>query len=239
MLLSTRTVSRLLAITVALGTFGCGKEEAKYQPKPAPKVQASLPAVPNVPQTPIKRGDVYTVWGAGYSLRSRVLHKTLGDKPLSIEGYIVDTNLAQAPACAVHKGGKADPEDCKPPVPTFWLADTKDAPRNESIQVMGFASNYAQIFDAIKEFDEKGEKAEANDTFWGKPIPNPLPVKGLHVRITGPFSTTFTGASTGAQADPIMGILTYQKWEILNTKEEVEAMELATLPGVKRKPKKP
>src|SRR5512147_1696929 len=232
MLLSTRTVSRLLAITVALGFLGCGKEDVKYQARPAPKVQASLPAVPNVPQTPIKRGDVYTVWGAGYSLRSRVLHKTLGDKPLTIEGYITDTNLMQAPPCSVHKGGKADPEDCKPPVPTFWLGDTKDAPRNESIMVMGFASNYAQIFDAIKEFDEKGEKAEANDTFWGKPIPNPLPAKGYHVRVTGPFSTTFTGASTGAQADPIMGILTYQKWEVLNTKEEIEQMELATLPGV-------
>jgi hypothetical protein len=233
MLLSTRHVSRLLAITIALGSFGCGKEDVKYQPRPAPKVQASLPAVPNVPQTPIKRGDVYTVWGAGYSLRSRVLHKTLGDKPLTIEGYIVDTNFMQAPPCAVHKGGKADPEDCKPSVPTFWLGDTKEASRAESIQCMGFASNYAQIFDAIKEFDEKGEKAEANDTFWGKPIPNPLPAKGAKVRVTGPFSTTFTGASTGAQADPIMGILTYQKWEVIE-----EAPELATLPGVKRKPKK-
>jgi hypothetical protein len=233
MLLSTRTVSRLLAITIALGFLGCGKEDVKYQPRPAPKVQASLPAVPNVPQTPIKRGDVYTVWGAGYSLRSRVLHKTLGDKPLTVEGYISDTNFMQAPPCAVHKGGKADPEDCKPPIPTFWLGDTKDAPRNESIQVMGFASNYAQLFDAIKEFDEKGEKAEANDTFWGKPIPNPLPAKGAKVRVTGPFSTTFVGASTGAQADPIMGILTYQKWEILE-----QAPELSTLPGVKRKPKK-
>lgn len=234
MLLSTRTVSRLLAITTALGFLGCGKEDEKYQPRPAPKVQASLPAVPNVPQTPIKRGDVYTVWGAGYSLRSRVLHKTLGDKPITVEGYIVDTNLMQAPACAVHKGGKADPEDCKAPVPTFWIADTKEAPRTDAIPVMGFASNYAQLFDAIKEYDEKGDKAEeVSDTFWGKPIPNPLPAKGAKVRVNGSYSTTFTGASTGAQADPIMGILTYQKMEVLE-----QAPELATLPGVKRKPKK-
>ncbi|HEY5957701.1 MAG TPA: hypothetical protein VIV60_14155, partial [Polyangiaceae bacterium] len=105
MLLSTRTVSRLLAITIAMGFLGCGKDDVKYQPRPAPKVQASLPAVPNIPQTPIKRGDVYTVWGAGYSLRSRVLHKSLGDKPITVEGYIVDTNLMQAPPCSVHKGG--------------------------------------------------------------------------------------------------------------------------------------
>jgi hypothetical protein len=233
MSLSTRTVSRILISTLALGILACGETEVKYEPRPAPKVQASLPAVPNVPQTPIKRGDVYTVWGAGYSLRSRVLRKTLGDKPISVEGYIVETNLDKAPPCAVHKGGKADPETCKPPVPTFWIGDTKDAPRAEAIAVMGWASNYAQVFDAIKEFDEKGEKAEANDTFWGKPIPNPLPVKGAKVRITGPFSTTFTGASTGAQADPIMGILTYNKWEVLE-----QSTELGTLPGVERKPKK-
>jgi hypothetical protein len=230
---STRPVSRLLAVTALFSLFGCGKDDVKYQPRPAPKVQASLPAVPNVPQTPIKRGDVYTVWGAGYSLRSRVLHKTLGDKPLSIEGYIVDTNLMQAPPCSVHKGGKADPEDCKPPVPTFWLADTKDAPKTDAIRVMGWASNYAQLFDAMKEIDEKAEKAEPQDTFWGKPIPNPIPAKGAKVRVTGPYSTTFTGASTGAQADPIMGILTYQKIEVLE-----QAPELATLPGVERKPKK-
>jgi hypothetical protein len=223
----------MLAAVALLSLFGCGSEEVKYQPRPAPKVQASLPAVPNVPQTPIKRGDVYTIWGASYSLRSRVLHKTLGDKPISIEGYITETNLDKAPACAVHKGGKADPEDCKPPVPTFWIADSKDAPRSDSMMVMGWASNYAQLFDAIKEIDEKGDKAEPSDTFWGKPIPNPLPAKGAKVRITGHYGTTFTGASTGAQADPIMGIMTYDKWEVLE-----QAADLATLPGVERKPKK-
>ncbi len=229
-----RSVSSLLIATLVLGIAGCGGEEVKYKPQPAPKVQANLPPVPNIPSTPIKRGDVYTVWGAGYSLRSRVLHKDVADKPISVEGYISDTNLMQAPECAVHKGGKADPEDCKPPVPTFWVGDTKDAPRTESIPVMGWASNYAQIFDAIKEIDEKGEeKAEPMDTFWGKPIPKPIPAKGAKVRITGSYSTTFTGASTGAQADPIMGILTYQKWEILE-----KAPELATLPGVERKPPK-
>jgi hypothetical protein len=233
MLPSTRLVSRVLAATVLLSLVGCGKNDEGYKQRPAPKVQANLPAVPNVPQTPIKRGDVYTVWGAGYSLRSRVLHKTLGDKPITIEGYIVDSNLAQAPACAIHKGGKADPENCKPPVPTFWLADTKDAPRTDAIAVMGWASNYAQLFDAMKEIDEKGDEAKPADTFWGKEIPNPIPAKGAKVRVNGSYATTFTGASTGAQADPIMGILTYQKIEVLE-----QAPELATLPGVERKPKK-
>lgn len=40
-----------------------------------------------------------TVWGLGFSLRScprRVL------APITVVGYIVATNLASAPACAVH-----------------------------------------------------------------------------------------------------------------------------------------
>ena len=230
--LSTRSVSPILVAALLASVAACGREEVKYKPRPAPKTQITLPAVPNVPQTPIKRGDVYTVWGASYSLRSRVLHKDIADKPLTLEGYIVDTNLMEAPECAVHKGGKADPENCKPAVPTFWLGDDKTAARKDCIRVMGWASNYAQIFDAI-EIDEKGDKAEPKDTFWGKDIPKPLPAKGAKVRVTGPYSTTFTGASTGAEADPIMGIMTYSKIEVLE-----EAPELATLPGVERKPKK-
>ena len=231
--LSTRYVSPILVAALLASVAACGREDIKYKPRPAPRNQITLPAVPNVPQTPIKRGDVYTVWGASYSLRSRVLHKDIADKPLTLEGYIVDTNLMEAPECAVHKGGKADPENCKPAVPTFWLGDDKNATRKDCIRVLGWASNYAQIFDAIKEIDEKGEKAEPKDTFWGKDIPKPLPAKGAKVRVTGPYSTTFTGASTGAEADPIMGILTYTKYEVLE-----EATELATLPGVERKPKK-
>ena len=231
--LSTRSVSPMLVAALLASVAACGREEIKYKPRPAPRNQITLPAVPNVPQIPIKRGDVYTVWGASYSLRSRVLHKDIADKPLTLEGYIVETNLMEAPECAVHKGGKADPENCKPAVPTFWLGDDKNASKKDSIRVMGWASNYAQIFDAIKEIDEKGDKAEPKDTFWGKDIPKPLPAKGAKVRVTGPYSTTFTGASTGAEADPIMGILTYTKMEVLE-----EAPELATLPGVERKPKK-
>jgi len=162
------------------------------------------------------------------------LHKDIADKPLTLEGYIVDTNLLQAPECAIHKGGKADPESCKPPVPTFWLGDEKTSSKQESIRVMGWASNFAQIFDAIKEIDEKGDKAKPHqDEFWGKEMPVPIPSKGAKVRVTGPYSTTFTGASTGAEADPIMGIATYTKIEVLE-----EAPELATLPGIERKPKK-
>jgi hypothetical protein len=214
---------------------GCGGDEIKYEPqKPPAGVKASLPPVPNLPQRPIKAGDAYTVWGASYYLRSRVHRKEVAGKKLSLAGYITKTNLENAPECAVHKGGEADPEDCKPPIPAFWIGDTKDAPEADSIKVMGWASNFAQIFDAIKEYDTKGEEGEHLDTFWGIKVVNPLPAKGAKVTVTGTYSTTFTGSSAGAEADPIMGLMHFQEMKVLEP-----APELATLPGVERKPVKP
>lgn len=235
-----RSIRLTLTAALALSLSACGGDEVKYEPRPAytgPK--ASLPPVPNVPKKPIKQGDSYTIWGASYSLRSRVHKKDVAGKKLTLTGYIVKTNITDAPACAVHKGGKADPPDCRAPVPAFWIADTKDAKLEDSIKVMGWASNFAQIYDAIKEYDgpkkplKDGEKDEGyTDTFWGVKIPDPLPAVGAKVSVSGTYSTTFTQSSTGAEADPFMGLMAYQEM-----KELEPAPELATLPGVKRKAK--
>jgi len=224
-----------LSVLAACTTLaGCGGDEVKYEPRPAYSGQkASLPPVPNVPKKPVKNGDAYTIWGASYSLRSRVHRKEVAGKKLNFVGYITKTNLADAPACAVHKGGKADPENCKPPIPAFWIADSKDAPLQESIKVMGFASNFAQIWEAINEFDKGKEGAEYNDTFWGVKVPNPLPAVGAKVNVTGMYGTTFTKSSTGAEADPVMGLITLEEM-----KELEAAPDLATLPTVKRKEKR-
>jgi hypothetical protein len=228
-----RTV--LVAILSSGVLLGCGQEEVKYEPKTAPSgAKANLPPVPNVPQKPIKSGDAYTVWGVSYHLRNRVHHKDVAGKNLKITGYISKTNLADAPECAVHETGKEDPEGCSPPIPSFWLCDTKDAPEKDCIKVMGWASNFAQLYEAIEEYDKVKEGDEPKelyqDTFWAKPIPVPIPAKGAKVTVTRPYSTTFTGASGGAEADPIMGILTYQKL----TYQEKPA-EMALLPGMKTK----
>lgn len=218
-----------LALVFALG---CGEEQVKYEPRPAPSgAKATLPAVPNVSQKPLKNGDAYTVWGASYSLRSRVYRKDVFGKKISVTGYIVKTNLPDAPACAVHRTGKADPENCKPPIPAFWLADTKDAPISESIKVMGWASNFAQIYDAIDDYkhlkkDDKPEKLR-QDELWGVSIPYPIPAKDARVTVTGDYSTTFTKSSSGAEADPIMGLLTLEKITYLEAPPE-----RATLAGM-------
>lgn len=220
-----------LAFTLAL--TACGNEKPQYEPRPAVTgIDVQLPPVPNVPSHPVKVGDSYTVWGASYSLRNRVHQKKVEDQKISIVGYIVKTNLPDAPECAVHKGGVADPENCRPPVPTFWIADSKDADLKDAMKVMGWASNFANIYDAIKEFDSK-DNAEHLDTTWGVPLPNPLPAVGAKVKVEGTYSNNFTMASSGVEADPIMGVLTATGIEHLE-----EAPELATLPGVKRRAKK-
>src|SRR5690606_25438696 len=223
-----------LTSAVAFGAVGCGQEEIQYEPrKPVSGAKADMPPVPNVPQKPVKDGDAYTVWGAGYHLRSRVHRKDIAGNKLSLVGYVVKTNLADAPEGAVHKGGEAGPEGCNAPIPAFWIADSKEASPNDSIKVMGWASNFAQIYDAIQEYDkQKGDEAEHQDAFWGVKLPNPLPAQGAKVKVTGRYSTTFTGASTGAEADPIMGIMTYEAIEFVEPPPEP-----ATLPGVKRKAK--
>jgi hypothetical protein len=227
------------AATLALIILaGCGPEKLKYQPHAAPSgVKATLPPVPNVPQKPVKAGDAYTVWGVSYLNRSRVHHKDVAGKNLKVTGYISKTNLPDAPKCAVHKTGKEDPEGCKPPIPTFWLCDTKEAPDTDCIRVMGWASNFAQLHDAIEQFDKNKAKKEKDkekdaftDNFWGVKVPDPLPAKGAKITVKGDYATTFTKATSGTVADPIMGLLTYNEIEVLEP-----APEEATLPGMKRK----
>jgi hypothetical protein len=225
-------VARFSLVIAAVSVpLACGGEDVKYQPKPAYSgTKANVPSVPSLQKKTIKNGDAYTVWGAAYYLRSVVHRKDIVGKDINVTGYITKTNLDDAPKCAVHKTGKADPEDCHAPVPTFWVGDTKDAPENESIKVMGWASNFANIFDAIKAFDNPKDDAGYDDQAWGVKVPDPLPAKGAKVTVKGKYSTTFMKASSGAEADPYQGILDFQDVKVLEP-----APELATLPGVKRK----
>ena len=230
--ISPITRSALLSLLVALGS-GCGDEGEPYQPKVPPAgVKASLPAVPTVEKAPLKDGEAYTVWGASYYLRSRVHHTDVAGKDLKITGYIVATNLAEAPKCAIHPTGKEDPADCQAPIPTFWLADTKDAKPQDSIKVEGWASNFAQLYDAVNEYRKrrtrKKEGEPLSDNFWGVKLPNPLPGPGAKVTVSGNYSTSFTRATSGTEADPIMGIMTYDEIQYLEPPPEI-----ATLPGMR------
>jgi hypothetical protein len=214
----------------ALGA-GCGQTDEPYKPIPAfSGRKANLPAVPTLPSKAIKVGDGYTVYGATHHLRSRVHNADVANKELTITGYIVKTNLLEAPECAVHKTGKGDKEDCKAPVPAFWIADEKGDDKN-AIKVMGWASNFAQIFDAVQKYSApKGAKeVEAvKDEFWAVDVPNPIPNVGAKVAVSGNFAVSFTKATSSVETDPSHGILTYAKMTYIEPPAEP-----GTLPGMK------
>ena len=130
-----------------------------------------MPGVVSLPSKAKKQGDAYTVWGVTHDLRSRVHSDDVENKKISIVGYIVKTNYALAPPCSIHKTGKGDPADCKSPIPTFSIADDKGE-KTDMIDVMGWSSNFAQMFSLIEAIDKapKGKEGEAklSDEFWGQ-----------------------------------------------------------------------
>lgn len=239
----------VLSVAFLLIGSGCGPEEPKYTPKSAATSKANIPPPPTLPQLKKKEGDAYTVAGVTHDLRSVVHRPEVLGKQLSLVGYIVRTNLVACkddknakkedctPACAVHKGGKGDPVECEAPVPTFYIADSKDE-KTAVIPIMGWSSNYARIYDAIEEMDkatnlEKQKEVKIEDPTWGISLPNPLPAVGAKVKVTGTYSPTFARASSSIQTNPKYGILTVEKIEYLE-----EPPELANLPTMKERKKK-
>jgi hypothetical protein len=219
-----------LAVPALAGSLAaCGQTEEPYKPQPAysGNRKAALPAVPSLPNKPIKVGDVYTVYGATHHLRSRVHNPDVNGKDVTISGYIVKTNLPDAPACAVHKTGKGDKDDCKASVPAFWIADEKGDDKN-AIKVMGWASNYAQIYDAITKYSNKNHKESVKDEFWAVDVPDPIPNVGAKVQVSGNFAVSFTKSTSGVETDPTHGILTYAKLTYVEPPAEP-----GVLPGMK------
>ena len=159
-------------------------DDNPYKPQPAWSGKAaSLPSPPTLPNTPIKNGDAYTVYGAVHQLRSLMHSKDVTSPPaISIVGYIVDSNIPRAPDCAIHKTGKADPEGCTPEVPSFWIADNKDDTKGLKVRVVGWARNFAVIYDAMKMYkkvkpgEQPTDKQVVTDDMLNVPLPFPLPV---------------------------------------------------------------
>jgi len=183
---------------------------------PAPRAERRgeppLPATPSIPDRPLRIGAHHTVWGASLELRRARGPENAARQEIRIEGYVGWTNLEDAPRCAVHPPGKADPPDCRAEVPTFWLCDEPAAPRDDCIRVMGWASSFAQIWGAMAEYGKPNPEPYL-DQYWGHEIPRPIPHRGGRVVVTGYYGVTFTGAISGVVADPVMGILTYRGLE--------------------------
>jgi hypothetical protein len=217
----------VVASSLAAALPGCSSNEDPYKPAPAwSGRKASLPAVPSLPTLPSKQGDAYPVALAIHHLNSVLHGAEVTAKEITLVGYIVDMNTSRAPTCAIHKTGKGDPEDCKwsdgkpIQIPTIWISDDKNpdskAPR---IRVMGWASNYANVFDANEKYgklkEPPAEKDQYKDELWAKPAPFPLPNVGAKIKVTGKYGVNFAGASAGIESDPVNGIMNYSKIEYL------------------------
>ncbi len=199
---------------------GCGSDENPYKPSPAwSGKKASLPAPPSLPTTPIKGGDgSYTVYGAIHQLRSLLHAKDVTAQPITITGYVIDSNIGRAPACAIHKTGKADPTNCDTEVPSFWIADDKGNTKGPKIRVVGWARNYAVICDAMKAYNhlKPGEqpKEPVKDDILNVDEPNPLPSVGAKVKVTGAYNVAKTVVSDMV-SEPVGGVMAMQKMETL------------------------
>lgn len=231
--MNVRHAIPVLVAAAITSTLGCGGDDHPYTPRPALSGKhAQLLGVPSLPTKKKKDGDAYTIWGVTHDLRSRVHAEDVLGKKITIVGYVVKTNYEAAPKCAIHKTGKGDPADCKSPVPSFSIADEKGETK-DMIDVMGWASNYAQLFTMIEGIDHaaKGKESEVKlkDEFWGGDIPNPIPAIGSKVKVTGTYGVTFTKATGGAAANPKYGIMTAEKIDYVET-----SPDRIHLPGMKK-----
>lgn len=222
-------IRRVVPVVLLLACAACGGSDEPYKAAPAwSGRKPTLPAPPSLDNKPIKQGDAYTVHGATHHLRSRIHEKDVNGKEITIEGYIVASNIEDAPACAIHPVGKADPEGCKSEVPSFYIADNKgDGEGAPRIRVLGWAKNFATVFDAMKAYKGKTSKPEPaiQDDMLSVEVPFPLPAVGAKVRVTGTYGYTFTKLTTGLVSDPKNGVLTYTKIDVLEQAAEPAAFK--------------
>jgi hypothetical protein len=216
-------IATLLGATLVAAS-GCGGEENPYKPIPAwSGKKASIPAPPSMPSTPIKQGDAYTVYGATHQLRSMLHAKDVTANPISVTGYIVDSNIPRAPDCAVHKTGKKDPDNCTPEVPSFWIADDKGNTKGPKIRVVGWARNFAVVYDAMVAYKklkpDQQPKEPINDDILNVAVPFPLPSVGMKVKLTGAYNVAKTVVSDMV-SDPMGGVMALQKLEQLEPSPE-------------------
>ena len=191
-----------LPLLVAAAAPGCGQMTS---PTSRPRLSAGARPTTgrtHAPDQAFQGGRRLHHLRRQHHLRSRVHNADVAGKDISLVGYIVKTNLADAPACAVHKTGKGDKDDCKAAVPAFWIADEKGDDKN-AIKVMGWASNFAQIYDAVEKYSVKTNTEAVKDEFWAVDIPNPIPNKAPRSR--SPATTVSRSPRRPAASRPTRG----------------------------------
>jgi hypothetical protein len=224
-------------LTATITLTGCGPEEKAYKPKAAYSgKKPDIPQPPTLENKKKKEGDAYTVWGAIHDMHSVVHEGDFAGKDTTIVGYIVAINYAEGckdemkrdvgencvPKCAVFEAGEKDtPPGCEAPIPTFWIADTKEEKDlvKKAIPVMGWASNWSQIYSLIKDL-EKDEEAVRQDPWSGVEMPTPVPNVGGKVKVVGRYGVSAQVGTKGASSNPRTGILSWRSLEYVEKPAE-------------------
>jgi hypothetical protein len=219
---------RTIGFAALASAFACGGDDNPYKPAPDwSGKHASLPSPPSLPTTPVKSGDAYTVYGAIHQLRSLIHAKDVTSQPITVVGYVVDSNIPRAPDCAVHKTGKKDPDNCTPEVPSFWIADNKGDTKGPKIRVVGWARNFAVIYDAMTAYKKlkPGDgppDGGVTDDMLNVTLPYPLPAVGQKLRVTGAYNVAKVVVSDMV-SEPTGGVIAYSKVEQLEPAPELAA----------------
>lgn len=167
-----------------------------------------------MPDAPARDGDVFSVAAAVHAFRSAAESEELARGPITIEGFIIDTNLGRAPKCALLRRGVPSPPNCKAELPTFLLGERRgQMPDVEKrIRVIGWASSFSEVLTA-EQGAASGKKT--SDDRWGVEIPIPLPAVGAKVRVTGRYGAEFSKSAHEIVLDPFYGIVTYESMQVL------------------------
>ncbi len=215
-----RSALKAVGLAALVSAAACGGDDNPYKPQPAwSGKHASLPAPPSLPNTPVKSGDGYTIYGAIHQLRSLIHSKEVTAQPITVVGYVVDSNIPRAPDCAVHKTGKKDPDNCSPEVPSFWIADNKGDTKGPKIRVVGWARNFAVIYDAMVVYNkvkpgDQPKDGGVSDDMLNVLVPFPLPAVGQKVRVTGAYNVAKVVVSDMV-SEPTGGVIAYNKIEVI------------------------
>ena len=125
-----------------------------------------------------KVGDAYTIFGAIHDLKSRIHSREITAKDVTITGYIVESNYATAPKCATTRPARRTPTTASTsPFPSFWIADKKGDTKGQKIRVLGWAKNWATIFDAMEKYKDLKDppKELVKDDVWERRRSVPAP----------------------------------------------------------------
>ena len=111
-------------------------------------------------------------------------------------------------------------------MPSFWIADNKGDTKGLKVRVVGWARNFAVIYDAIKAYkkikpgEQPTEKQAVQDDMLNVTVRSRCPSVGAKVKLTGAYNVAKTVVSDMV-SEPTGGVMALQKMEMLEPAPDV------------------